>query len=115
MIAIGGISVVVYPLIVKLFADSSYLLESWIIFTVIVIGIVIDSGYGAMRGIIMQGNRPGLYTLYVLALVIGDALLNLVMIPLMGIVGAGLVTMCTNILSMVYLIWISRKAFSINL
>jgi O-antigen/teichoic acid export membrane protein len=115
MITIGGIAVIVYPLIVKLFADPSYLLESWVIFTVIVIGIVIDSGYGAMRGIIMQGNRPGLYTLYILALVVGDALLNLVMIPLMGIVGAGLVTMCTNILSMVYLIWISRKAFSINL
>lgn len=115
MIGIGVVSLALYPLVVKLFADSSYLLESWIIFAVIVIGIVIDSGYGAMRGIVMQGNRPGLYTLYILALVIGDALLNLIMIPLMGIVGAGIVTMSTYILSLVYLIWLSRKAFDIRL
>ena len=115
MAAIGGLSIVIYPLIVKIFADSTYLAESWIIFAVIIIGIIIDSGYGAMRGTIMQGNRPGLYTLYILTLVIGDALLNLVMIPCMGIVGAGLVTMSTYILSMIYLIWISRKVFDIKL
>lgn len=115
MIFIGAISIAVYPLIVRLFADPSYLIESWVIFSLIVIGIVIDSGYGAMRGLIMQGNRPGLYTLYILALVIGDALLNLVMIPLLGIIGAGLVTMLTYILSMLYLIRISQRQFAISL
>jgi O-antigen/teichoic acid export membrane protein len=115
MLAIGAISIIVYPLVVFLFADIAFFAESWIIFTVIIIGIVIDAGYGAMRGTIMLGNRPGLYTLYNLILVGGDAMLNLIMIPLMGIVGAGLVTMSTYILSMVYLRWINRKTFSINL
>jgi len=115
MCIIGAVSIAIYPLIIKLFADPSYLVESWIIFSLIVIGIVIDSGYGAMRGLIMQGNRPGLYTFYILALVVGDALLNLVMIPLMGIIGAGLVTMLTYILGMVYLIRISKRQFAINL
>jgi O-antigen/teichoic acid export membrane protein len=115
MMAIGVLSILVYPMVVLLFADRSFLTESWIIFTVIILGIVIDAGYGAMRGTIMLGNRPGLYTLYNFILLVGDALLNLFMIPLIGIIGAGLVTMSTYILSMVYLRWINRKAFSIDL
>lgn len=115
MLVIGLVALAVYPLVIKLFADSAFLIPSWIVFSVIIIGILIDSGYGAMRGVIMQGNRPGLYTFYILALVIGDALLNLIAVPALGIIGAGLVTMTTYILGMVYLIAISRKVFSINL
>ena len=115
MMAIGFVSILVFPLVVLFFADSSFLTESWIIFSVIILGIVIDAGYGAMRGTILLGNRPGLYTFYNLVLLLGDALLNLVMIPLLGIVGAGLVTMSTYILSMLYLRWINHKAFSIDL
>ncbi len=115
MVFFGALSIAVYPLVVKLFADPRYLIDSWIIFSVIVIGVVINSGYGAMQGLIMQGNRPGLYTFFILALVVGDALMNLIAIPTMGIIGAGLVTMVTYILSMVYLIRISKKEFAINL
>ncbi len=115
MIFFGVLSIALYPLVVKLFANPGYLIDSWIIFSVIVIGVVINSGYGAMQGLIMQGNRPGLYTFFIFALVIGDALMNLIAIPTMGIIGAGLVTMVTYILSMVYLIRISKKEFFINL
>jgi O-antigen/teichoic acid export membrane protein len=115
MIGIGALSILVFPMVVLMFADSSFLTESWIIFAVIIMGIVVDAGYGAMRGTILLGNRPGLYTLYNLILLVGDALLNLIMIPLMGIVGAGLVTMSTYILSMIYLRWINHKAFLIDL
>jgi len=115
MAIISLIALAVYPLVIIIFADASYFIPSWIVFSVILIGILIDSGYGAMRGVIMQGNRPGLYTFYILALVIGDALLNLIAVPAMGIIGAGLVTMTTYILGMVYLVVISRKVFAINL
>jgi O-antigen/teichoic acid export membrane protein len=112
---ISLVSIIGYFLISKyLFYEKNYLI-SLIAFSIMMIGVTINAGYRPFSGTIRQGGRPGAHTLFILCLVIGDALLNLFFIPKYGIIGASIVTSLTFVFEGVYLILFVRKLFGIKI
>ena len=115
MIVISFTSIIGYFIISKyLFYEEDYLI-SLIAFSIMMLGVAINAGYRPLSGTIRQGGRPGAHTLFILCLVLGDALLNLFFIPRYGIIGASLVTSLTYILEGVYLGIFAWKLFKIKI
>ena len=115
MIVISTASIIAYIIISKyLFFEEDYLI-SLIAFSIMMLGVAINAGYRPLSGTIRQGGRPGTHTLFILCLVLGDALLNLFFIPRYGIIGASLVTSLTYILEGVYLGIFAKKLFKIKI
>lgn len=104
-----------YSLISKYLFYEGNNLTSLLAFSIMMIGVTINAGYRPLSGTLRQGGRPGAHTLFVLCLVIGDALLNLFFIPRYGIIGASIVTSLTYMLEGVYLAFFVRKIFRIKL
>jgi len=110
LVALAG-----YPLLLYLSGNQEFLLQSWLIFAIIMAGVLLNSAYNPFSGILIQGGRPGAFTFMTVGLVVGDALLNLVFIPWWGINGAALVTALTYCAEAVLLLVLSRRLFGVKL
>jgi len=115
MIVVGILALALYPPIYALWVGDAQWRTSWIVFAIILLGVVINAGYKPFMGLLLQGGRPGAYTLFIGGLVLWDALMNLVFIPLGGVVGAAVVTALTYVLQMIALIVLARRLFEIRL
>jgi Na+-driven multidrug efflux pump len=102
-------------LVFKLSDSETGLVPSWRIFGIIMVGVVISAGYRPFLGIMLQGGRPGFYTLFVAILVVSNILLNTVLIALTGIYGAAVVNVLLYILESVLLVLFARRLFGIQL
>lgn len=115
MVIVGVVAVALYPPIYAFWVGDAYWRASWLVFSIILLGVVINAGYRPFMGLLLQGGRPGAYTLFIGGLVLWDALMNLVFIPLGGVVGAAVVTALTYIVQMIALIWLARRLFDVRL
>jgi O-antigen/teichoic acid export membrane protein len=115
MAGVGVLGVLLYPVFLLIWLPNDHLTTSWAIFAIIMIGVIINAGYRPFTGLLMQGGRPEMHTLFIVGLVVSDAALNLVFIPLGGIYGAAFVTMLTYALEAVGLIIFARRLFGIRL
>ena len=63
----------------------------------------------------LQGGRPGTHTLLTLFLVSSNAIMNVCLIPIMGIYGAAMATGFVYVLEAMLLIIYARKMFGVSL
>lgn len=115
MIGISLVAMAVYPFLIKRIAPGMDIRVSWIIFSTVMIGVMINASYRPMKGIFLQAGKPAIHTLIVVGLVLGDALMNLVVIPRYEIFGAAAVTSLTYIIEAVLIYTVSRILLSIRL
>jgi len=115
MVGISLIAMAVYPLLIKVIAPGTDLRVSWIIFCTVMIGVMINASYRPMKGIFLQAGKPIIHTMIVVGLVLGDALMNLIVIPRYEIFGAAAVTSMTYIIEAILIYTIARKIFSLRL
>jgi O-antigen/teichoic acid export membrane protein len=104
-----------YPLFYNLWVGDNTMMTSWFTFAIIMVGVIINGGYRPFTGILLQGGKPGTYTLFYVFLVLGAALLNLVFITTYGIYGAAAVTSFTYFMEALILVILSRKLFGVRL
>ena len=115
LILVGGILIcVAYPFAYRLL-NGEYSWLSSIMFFVMMVGVLLGAWYRPFSGIILQGGKPGFYTIYILVLLLGDGILNILLIPSFGILGAAVVTMITYLLEGVYLRFAARRLFGVRL
>ncbi|MBN1122372.1 MAG: oligosaccharide flippase family protein [Anaerolineae bacterium] len=115
IVLIGIASILLYPLIFNLLLQDGTTYESWPIYAIIMVGVLINAAFRPFNGTLLQGGKPGAYTGMVLGIVILDALQNLFVIPLWGIRGAAVVTAVTYVLEAVLLIIVTRKLLKVSL
>jgi len=115
MALIGCTLVATFPILIWLVASNGENWQSWGVFAILVCGIVLASGYRPFIGMLMQGGRPGIYTILIAGSVIGNVILNAVLIPALGIYGAAVATACIYVLEVVALVVIVRNLFGIRL
>lgn len=108
-------AVVCYPILLQLWAPGDDIAMSAVVFAIIMLGVLINAGYRPFSGIMLQGGRPGAYTLFITALVVGDAFLNLLFIPAFGIYGAAFVTLITYVAEVILLAFYARRLFGVKL
>lgn len=66
-------------------------------------GVLAVSGFVPFDGVLLHAGKPEYHTLFTFFIVATNALLNVALIPLLGIVGAALATSLTLVASIVYL------------
>jgi O-antigen/teichoic acid export membrane protein len=112
---LGLFAIIIFPFFSTAWLQDNAAIVSAIVFAIVMVGIIINAGYRPFTGILMQGGRPGVNTLLIGGLVLGDALLNLYFIPAFEIYGAALVTSLTYTMEAILLIILSRKLFNVRL
>ena len=111
MAIIGCALVAAFPVLLWLVASNGENWQSCGVFAILVCGVVLASGYRPFIGMLMQGGRPGTYTILIAGSVIGNVILNACLIPVLGIYGAAVATACIYVLEVVALIVLVRKLF----
>lgn len=66
------------------------------------------------KGILLLGGFPGLQTIFILILVVGNIALNALLIPILGMHGAAIATALIYVLEAVLIFVIARKVFSVR-
>ncbi len=113
--AIGLTAVLAYPLVLTLFIPGSEFAASWAVFAILLAGIVLNSGFRPFLGILLQGGRPGMHTLLVLLVVGANILLNAMLIPVLGIIGAATATALVYVLEAFLIVAFARRLFGVKL
>jgi O-antigen/teichoic acid export membrane protein len=115
MTIIGCALVAAFPILIWLVASNGENRQSWGVFAILVSGIVLASGYRPFIGMLMQGGRPGTYTMLIAGSVLGNVILNVCLIPVLGIYGAAVATASVYVLEILALVVLVRKLFHIHL
>jgi O-antigen/teichoic acid export membrane protein len=115
IVLVGIASIMLYPVIFNLLLQDGTTRASWPIYSIIMVGVLINAAFRPFNGTLLQGGKPGAYTVMVMGIVIVDALQNLFFIPLWGIHGAAVVTAITYTLEAILLIIVTRKLLKVSL
>lgn len=115
MAIVGCALVAAFPVLIWLVASNGENWQSWGVFAILVSGIVLASGYRPFIGMLMQGGRPGTYTVLIAGSVIGNVILNACLIPVLGIYGAAGATAAIYVLEVVTLVAVVKYLFGIKL
>ena len=114
MAAVGIAALGGYPILLKLAVPNPIYFQSWGALAILAVGIVASSGYKPFAGIFLQAGRPGLSALITLGLVVGNVILNLALIPSLGIYGAATATATIYLLEMTAIIFFARIILNVK-
>ena len=112
---LGLASMILYPLIVRLFFGRSDFSQSWPIFAILMAGIMISSGYQPFQMLLAQAGYPGLYTLLIFLVFIINTGLNLILVPVWGLYGSAIATGLSFVASAILLKFLTRRAVQIKI
>jgi O-antigen/teichoic acid export membrane protein len=115
MILIGIVSVLFYPILLNLLIVDKTFSESWLPFSILMLGIVLSSWYRPFLGMLLQGGSPGAHTLFLAGIAGSNVILNALMIPIFAMNGAAAATAIVNVLGAAAIIVYARKLFRMNL
>ena len=108
-------AIAAYPLAIKLFVPDKKFMSTWPIFAILALGMAMRSGYRAFGGVLLQGGRPGTQTLFVLGVVIGNIVLNALLIPIWGIYGSAIATSIVFMIEAYMIRYFARRLFGLRL
>lgn len=112
---VGLAAIAAYPYVAEVILAKPEFVTGWLVFSILMTGVVIQGSYAPFSGLLVQSGRPGRQTLYILSIVITNILLNLYLIPQYGMLGAGIATSLSFVLSVVYLKIFSRYVLKISI
>jgi len=109
MSLVAVIGTVIYPIMIPLVTGKPEYAEGSIYFMVIMVGMVIASGYMPFGLLLINAGRPGVQTFQIVLLLLLNVSGNLVFIPFLGCLGAALATAATHVFSLFLLRFFTRK------
>ena len=115
MAVIGGLTTLIYPHLVTIIAPARGYEVGWLVFAILAAGVIAQSGYVPFSGILTQGGFPGRNTILLTLTLVTNLVLNAVLIPLYGMLGAAAATALSYLLFVVYLVAMTRAALGVRL
>lgn len=111
---VSVLAILLYPILLNLWMPETAILISWSVFTIIMVGVILNAGYRPFGGIMLQGGRPGSYTLFIGGLALSNVVLNMALIPILGVYGAAIATASVYIFEAILIVLSSKKLFGIQ-
>lgn len=102
LIPVGLMAILSFPLL-NLFGFDPEFNQSWLVFSILMAGILLSAGYLPFQMIFNQIGQPGYQTLFLVMLFLTNVILNLLLIPFFGMYGSALATALALIFQIVYL------------
>lgn len=115
MALIGLGAVILYPLIFGFFLEDNEIVQSWEVFAILAVGIVISAGYRPFWGLLLQGGKPAIHTVLIMGVVLCNILLNYTLIPYLGMNGAAIATTSTYLFEALGLVLFANRLFGVRL
>jgi len=112
--ALGGIAILLYPLLLKIFTNGEFK-DSWPVFIILMAGIIASSGYQPFQMLLAQAGFPQYYTLLVALVFLSNVILNIIMVPILGIYGSALATAISFVISAGVLKLLTRKTIKVSI
>jgi len=113
LVAVAAVGL--YPVGLKMILAEPAFASSSVVFAILMAGIAVNSGYRPFLGIMLQGGRPGAHTFFVSAIVLSNAILNILLIPLLGVYGSAVATATAYGLEAVLIVVCAKKLFGVTL
>jgi O-antigen/teichoic acid export membrane protein len=114
LVPIGIVAVLCFPVINLLNASPEFS-QAWGAFTILMTGILLSAGYLPFQMILNQTGYPGYHTLYLTLFFCTNVMLNLMLVPLLGMYGSALATAAAFVLQVFYLKLLTYKAVGIRI
>jgi O-antigen/teichoic acid export membrane protein len=86
------LSVVIFPAGLWVLGMQEEPMTVWTLYAILALGIAVTSGYQAFQMLFGQVGHPGTQTLFIAGFFLSNLLLNLLLIPLLGVYGSALGT-----------------------
>jgi len=97
LIPLGLVLIITYNIWMKIITDNAELLKGWPIFSILTFSIVIAAGYMPFKKILQAAGRPGSHSIMIACTVMINVVLNILLIPHLGMIGAATATAVSNI------------------
>ncbi len=111
---IALVAVVLYPLIIQFFVAQSFL-TSWPVFVILVAGLTLSSGYQPFQMLLVQTGHPKFYSWLIATVFITNVLLNLALVPFLGMYGSAIATAISFVVLALTLRFLTKKALKIKI
>jgi len=115
MTAVSVLAVGVYPILLGVLVGRTAFAGSWEVFAVLMIAFALSSGYVPFNMLLVQAGRPGLHTGLKTGIVLTNIVLNILLIPRFGVMGAAFATGGSFILAVAYLKLITRRFLDVTI
>ena len=115
MLVIGVGAVLAFPIGLKLVSNQDKYMQGWPIFAILMLGIVLYSGYIPVSNILLLGGRPGTQSWLIFSMTIIVITLNLLLVPTLGGIGTALATAIGYILTVPLLKYLANKALKVQI
>lgn len=113
--AIGTGTVLIYPLFLQAFVENPEFSDSWNLLLILMLGFIGGVGYRPFEMILYLAGYPGWQTMTRTAVVLTNIILNSILIPFAGNVGAAIATAITFLLAAIYLRTATKKIIGIQI
>lgn len=114
VLPIGLLGIAMYPILLMVIDVDIPLNSSWIVFSILTVGIMIAGGYIPIQFLMNHAGLPLRQTQLLLALFAINLILNFILIPFVGITGAAIATALATISLVPLLKVFSKKFLHIN-
>ena len=114
-VAVGIAAVAAYPWYATLAGTRELARESWPVFAILMAGACIFGIYAAFGGIFSQTGRPTVQTRLNLAILGINIILNFILVPLYGLLGAAVATGLSFVAGTLYFRFLVRRHLSLRI
>jgi O-antigen/teichoic acid export membrane protein len=104
-----ALAAVAYPLLSGVFMGGGDFMASWPVFCILAAGMAAVGGYLPFMMLLVQAGKPGHHTLLMAGTALSNGVLNVALIPLLGIYGSALATSVAFVLGAVWLRMLSWR------
>ena len=112
---LGVLGVMVYPLLILVLKLNPDYSKGWLPFVILMLGNLLGIGYAPFLMILNQTGFPGFQSLLYFLIFISNFLLNLLLVPLLGILGAAIATGTSFICLPLYIKILTIKSLKIRI
>jgi O-antigen/teichoic acid export membrane protein len=115
MALVGAIAICLYPHVLVLLTDKPVYLASWTPFNLLMLGLVLASGYLPFAQTLLMSGHPGWHSIYMLACVLLNAAGNAILVPRLGLAGSAIATGGAMVISVIVLKAMVRRNVGLKL
>lgn len=115
MLVVASLGWLLFPVFEWIAFGSTEFAEARGPLLALLLGLAVSSGFLIFNMLLSQAEKPGLHSAYVGAVLIANAVLNVVFINTLGIVGAAVATSLSYAFSAVLLVVLARRVLGLRL
>ncbi len=115
MVGVCGLAAAMFPIMIPWITGEPAFAAGAVPFAVLMLGLAVSSPWMPFNQILLMGGKPGWHTIYILLSVGANIVLNLLLVPIYGLLGAGIATAIAFVFSSLLLKRVARSLVGVRL